>query len=381
MSILLVVIHHLALRIPLRKTALAEVLPRRVLNALSYNGYEAVLIFFVVSGFLIAHHTLQRSGSLAAINVRDFYARRFSRIVPCLLLLLAVLSGLHLLGVKDYVIDASRQSLPRALVAALGLHLNWYEGMTGYLPGGWDILWSLSIEEVFYLAFPLLCRVLRREGVLAGGLGLLALSLPFTHAALRGNDIWQEKAYLPGMAAIATGVLTAMLLQRLRRFERRGLVAASAIGLGGVLAVLCFGDLLWKGLEDGALLVLTFGTALFLLAASRLRAAGPERPGLLRSWGRLTYEIYLSHMFVVFAVVRVFRAAGSSMELGFLWYVPLLLFTWVLGAALARYFSLPAERWLRARLVAGSAPAAQGGLAGTWPESIEVEGGVIRRGG
>ena len=43
-----------ALRIPLRDTALGDVLPRRLLNALSYNGYEAVFVFFVVSGFLIA---------------------------------------------------------------------------------------------------------------------------------------------------------------------------------------------------------------------------------------------------------------------------------------------------------------------------------------
>ena len=345
-AILLVVFHHLALRIPLRKTAAAQVSPRWLLNALSYNGYEAVMVFFVASGFLIALHVLERSGRMAAVDFRDFYARRFARIAPCLILLLVALSLLHLLGVKDYVIDSARQSLPRALMSAVGLHLNWYEGQTGYLPGGWDVLWSLSIEEVFYLGFPVLCRVTRRGSVLVGVLALLAISLPFSHRAVQGNEIWQEKAYVPGMGAIAAGVLAAMLFHRMGSLKRPWLIGIA--GLAGMLAVLTAEDFLWKGLKDGTLLVLTLSTALFLLAAAQLPASSPATPGLLRSWGRLTYEVYLTHMFVVFALVRLFRASGGDLKLGFLWYLPLLVCTWLLGAAVARCFSIPMERWLRA---------------------------------
>ncbi len=84
----------------------------------------------------------------------------------------------------------------------------------GYLPGNWDVLWSLSIEEVFYIGFPLACLLTRRRWVLVPLLTLLALSMPWTHAALRGNEIWQEKAYLPDMSAIAIGVLGALLAAR-----------------------------------------------------------------------------------------------------------------------------------------------------------------------
>lgn len=52
-------------------------------------------------------------------------ARRFARIVPSVLLV-AMLSGLHLAAVRDYTIIHANQSLPRAVLAALGLHLNWY---------------------------------------------------------------------------------------------------------------------------------------------------------------------------------------------------------------------------------------------------------------
>ena len=195
LSILLVVMHHVALRIPLRDGALQAWLPRSVLGALSYNGYEAVFLFFVVSGFLIAGNAIDRWGSLAGIDLRAFYLRRVARILPCLLLLLGVLAALHLAGVPYFTIDREGQSLGRALLAVLGLHLNWYEGVTGYLPGNWDVLWSLSIEEAFYLGFPLLCLAIRRETTLLALLALLMLSLPIARAALVGNEIWQEKAW------------------------------------------------------------------------------------------------------------------------------------------------------------------------------------------
>lgn len=96
LSILLVVLHHLALRIPLKQTALADFVPRRILAALSWNGYSAVFVFFVISGFLIATHSLGRWGTLARIDARAFYLRRAARILPLLLVLLTVLSAQRL---------------------------------------------------------------------------------------------------------------------------------------------------------------------------------------------------------------------------------------------------------------------------------------------
>jgi peptidoglycan/LPS O-acetylase OafA/YrhL len=352
-SILLVVLHHIGLRIPLRKTALLDVLPRKLLSALNFNGYEAVFIFFVISGFLIAGNALRRSGSLSNIDLRAFYARRFSRIAPCLVLLVAVLSLLHLAGAPDYTIDRAGQSLPRAVVAALGFHLNWYEGMTGYLPGNWDVLWSLSIEEVFYLGFPIVCLLTRRIWVLAAMLLLLALSLPWTHAALADNEIWQEKAYLPGMAAIATGVLGALIVQRWHGVSRGITWALGIFGALGLYFVMFEGKLLWETMHDGYMLVLTAASLCLVLASAWTTGVTLRRGlGWLRSWGRLSYEIYLTHMFAVYATVRIFKATGGDMSLGFLWYVPALVFCWLLGNLVERYVSTPAERWLRARWLA-----------------------------
>jgi peptidoglycan/LPS O-acetylase OafA/YrhL len=354
LAIVLVVFNHIGLRIPLKKTALADVLPAWLLSRLNYNGYEAVFIFFVISGFLITGNALRRWGSLERIDMRAFYARRFARIVPCLLVLVGVLSVLHMLAVQDYTITRAGQSLPRAILAALGLHLNWYEGRTGYLPGNWDVLWSLSIEELFYLGFPLVCLLTRRRWVLVPLLVLLALSMPWTHAALRGNEIWQEKAYLPGMSAIAIGVLGALLAARSRTLSARATALLGWLGAIGMVAATIDGAAMWHLLHDGYMLLLALSALCLLLACEQRQRRGDWHPrralGWLRSWGRLSYEIYLTHMFVVFAMVRLFKLAGGDIRLGFLWYLLTLPLCWLLGKAVERWLSQPCERWLRSRL-------------------------------
>ncbi|TDM04925.1 MAG: hypothetical protein C4K60_21065 [Ideonella sp. MAG2] len=210
LAIVLVVVHHLALpfRLPLGPSHLGDVLPRRIINAISFNGYEAVFLFFVISGFVITHRALQQYGELAHLDWRAFYLRRAGRILPLLAVLLLVLNLFHALGVPGYVVNAPGQSVMGATASALTMSLNWYEGRTNeWLPGAWDVLWSLSIEEAFYLLFPLLCLCLPRRWLVVSLL-ILMLSAPWARAALQGQEIWQEKAYLPGMSAIACGVLT-----------------------------------------------------------------------------------------------------------------------------------------------------------------------------
>jgi peptidoglycan/LPS O-acetylase OafA/YrhL len=350
LSILLVVVHHIALRIPLKDGWLEQWLPRSLLNAFVYNGYEAVFLFFVVSGFLIAGNALERWGSLAAIDLRAFYVRRGARILPCLLLLVGVLAAFHTLGLAEFTIEGEGQSLPGAIAAVFGFYLNWYEGMTGYLPGNWDVLWSLSIEEVFYLGFPLLCLLVRKPAQLLLLLGLLALSLPMTRAALDANAIWQEKAYLPGMAAIATGVMAALLARRFAAGARaRQLLCA--FGCAGIAGNLLFGGLLWPLLGNGLVLGLTLSAGVLLFALHGDTARAPQGTRWLTSMGRLSYEIYLSHMFVVFATVALYHQLGADPFFGFLWYAPVVLLCWLLGALIAHTWSIPCDRALRRRLL------------------------------
>lgn len=80
-----------------------------------------------------------------------------------------------------------------------------------------------------------------------------------------------------------------------------------------------------------------------------------RRWGWLRAWGRLRSKVYLSQMFVVFALVRLYRLVDGDPRWGFLWYLPALPLCWLVGAAVERWLSLPCERWLRARLLRSDA--------------------------
>lgn len=362
LSILLVVIHHAAIRIPLEKGVLADWLPERFLDGIQYNGFEAVFLFFVISGFLITSNSLARWGALAAIDAKAFYRRRAARILPCLLVLVAVLSALALAGTPHYTMEQPKQTLAGAVVSTLGLHVNVYQARTGWLPAGWGVLWSLSIEEVFYLAFPVACLLLGRTRLLVPALVVLALSIPVVRAGIHHEQIWSEQNYLQGMAAIATGVLAALLVRRWPAVRPSTARWTVALGVIGLLAVWFAGSELWHVLRFGYMLVLTFSAAALVVAARWRAAAGTVARsyafGWLRSFGRLSYEVYLTHMFVVWLVVDRFTAAGGDLRTGWIWYPPILAGAWALGWVVARVVSNPLERLLlRTRASRADAPA------------------------
>jgi peptidoglycan/LPS O-acetylase OafA/YrhL len=338
LAILLVIVHHLALpfRLPLGPSLLRDYLPRRLLNALSFNGYEAVFIFFVISGFLITTRIVERDGALDRVDLRRFYRARALRILPLLLVTLAALTALALFGVKGFAPDADQQSVAGLLGSSLSFTFNWYEGRTGWAPAGWDVLWSLSIEEVFYIGFPLLCLRLPRR-LLVGLLLAWALALmPLRGLVPMADEVWWEKAYLPGMAAIAWGVLAALLARRWRPARRH----ARALALFGgfcILMVLGWGDLVHRHLFKSGMYGLVLGAGLMLLALH----AHPPAPRASLRWlarmGSLSYELYLSHMFVVLAAVELYRAVlGKEQAWTFMVYLPVLLVCVGLALALER---------------------------------------------
>ena len=342
LAILLVIVHHLALpfRLPLGPSLLGQWLPKRLLDAISFNGYEAVFIFFVISGFLIATRILEREGALERVGLRRFYAARARRILPLLVLVLTVLTLLALMRVPGFAPEAGRQTVGGLLGSALTFTFNWYEGRTGWAPAGWDVLWSLSIEEVFYIGFPLLCLALPRR-LLVPLLLVLALSLmPLRALVPVSDEVWWEKAYLPGMAALAWGVLTALLARRPPP-ARRDLRALAIFGAFCIVMVLGWSDLVHRHLYKSGLYGLCLGACL-LLYAFHAHPPAPRR-GLhwLARMGSLSYELYLSHMFIVLATVGTYRALlGEVQTWTFVVYLPVLLCCVAVARALERVTAL-----------------------------------------
>ena len=356
LAIFYVLMNHVNIRLLIAKVPYTEGLPKQLVSSLVWNGQCGVQMFFAVSGFLITSTTLRRWGSLVAIRVRDFYALRFARIAPLLLLLLLVLSGLHFTGLQDFVVKAKTGGLAGALLAALTFHVNVLEARRGYLPANWDILWSLSVEETFYFFFPLACRFLGREKLLIALFVGFVLMGPYARTVLAGDsEIWREYSYLGSMDAIALGCLTAMLVSRVQFSQR---LLRTLLGLGSLLLIfiLCFsrqadrwglGDL---GLE---MTVLATGTCLVLVVAAQTQWRAPR---LLAPWlnlGQRSYEVYLTHMFVVFAFFHVFLATGKHLAAVPVLFVAVILVAALLGQGVGRFYSEPMNRWLRARWGSG----------------------------
>ena len=352
LAILFVLMNHVNMRLRLARIPYTEGLSEQLVTSLVWNGQRGVQIFFAVSGFLITAMSLRRWGSLSRVSVRGFYLMRFARIVPLLVLLLGVLSGLHIAQVEHFVVSAKTGGLPRALLASLTFHVNVLEARRGYLPGNWDILWSLSVEEVFYLFFPVVAKLFGRGKLFVVVLlGFVALG-PFARTVFtHGNEVWKEYSYLGGMDAIALGCLTALVVTRIR-FSRNALRALWVSGVALLVFSLCFsltGDA-W-GLERTGLdmTVVAVGTCLVIAAVAQSEWKAPRIFGPLLRLGERSYEVYLTHMFVVFGAFGLFVRAGKPM-----WSVPALFIGTIvvaglLGEVTARFYSEPLNRAIRER--------------------------------
>ena len=114
----------------------------------SLPGGFGVTIFFYISGFLITRLLLEESKAHNTISLKMFYIRRFLRLYPPLLLMLVLVTS-YLLLVKHFI--------PwQELWSALFYYENYYTAVGRHSLNYYGILWSLSIEEHFYLFYPLI---------------------------------------------------------------------------------------------------------------------------------------------------------------------------------------------------------------------------------
>ncbi|MGH9687954.1 MAG: acyltransferase family protein [Candidatus Acidiferrales bacterium] len=352
LAILFVLMNHVNMRLFSAHIPYTHGMPPQLARSLFWSGQFGVQIFFVVSGFLITSIALRRWRSLDHVKVRDFYLLRFARIAPLMLLLLAVLSALHFAHWKDFVVSAKTGGLGRALFAALTVHVNVLEASRGYLPANWDVLWSLSVEEMFYLFFPLVARILGRGKLFIAVLVTFTVLGPFGRTLLaRGNPVWREYSYLGGMDAIALGCLTALLVSR-TRFSRTALRIFTAIGIALLVLILGFSAerFMWglgrKGLGET---ILALGTCLIIIAAAQTQWRSPRFLSPLLNIGQRSYEVYLTHMFVVFALFDIFLKLRKRMLLVPVLFVVAIVLAALLGDLVGRFYSEPMNRLLRAR--------------------------------
>jgi peptidoglycan/LPS O-acetylase OafA/YrhL len=381
-SILAVVLLHTWLRLyfagyDIRRPSL----PHMVARLIFFNGGNGVTVFFAISGFLITLTSLRRFGSLSAMRAPVFYRIRFARIAPLLVFIVTVLSALALAHVEGFQFSHKGAPLWRAVVSAFTFHLNWLEARFGYLPANWDVMWSLSVEEVFYLLFPVFCVALLRfrRGMIPFIAVLLALVAmgPFARTVWSTNPIWLEKSYLGGMDGIALGCLTALLTHYFATRQaglwpathRRSLLFLQIAGATVIAVIACGPDWLWKLFPTKADFygtLLAMGACLVMMASVLRQAGGHSRSpsriaAPIRWYGRHSYEVYLTHEFIVIWGVLLFaryhpntnpKPGGLALhQLSLLqmaaWIVGILVLTAPLGWLTATLFSEPMNRRLR----------------------------------
>lgn len=269
------------------------------------GGFAGVDVFFVISGFLITALMLREFELKGRISLRDFYARRAQRILPAAVVVSAAIitaAGLltSSLRVRQYAEDALWS-------AAFLENLHLIRQATDYFAetaaSPFQHFWSLSVEEQFYLVWPLLLilllRALRPGSVMLVVAMLCALSLGAS-ISLTVTD--PSEAYFSTYTRafeLGLGALLAFAALSVTRVPRW---FAWLGGLAGTAMII--GTALWMT-EDGFpgwhALVPTTGAVLLLAAGMREQVGVNRLLGVrpLRWLGDISYSLYLWHWPVI----------------------------------------------------------------------------------
>ena len=181
----------------LRGVAILAVVVHHTRQPFIDGGYLGVDLFFVLSGFLITTILVEEWTLNGAIRFRQFYLRRALRLLPALIVLLAayvVLSvTVSLVGIEQKI----PTPVGLTVLAVFFYQANWVWGFDLFDLGPLEHTWSLSVEEQYYLLWPmvlvaLLRRVHRRQRLIAlVGLGVIA-SASWRVQVWRGASSWER---------------------------------------------------------------------------------------------------------------------------------------------------------------------------------------------
>jgi len=311
------------------------------------GGFLGVEVFFVISGYLITMLLMGEHERTGTVQLGQFWKRRFRRLLPALYFMLALVA-LYITAFYAVVREQTRGDF----VAALAYVSNWYQIFVGQGYAASEAfvplrhLWSLAVEEQFYLIWPIVMVVILRRtrgGLPKVGARLMAISLgitvvmgfvfaggfvPLACTTENSNGYWHifgrcisvnDTLYLSTVTR-AGGLLLgagfamlwrpAAIMRGPLRHKGRTLDLVAAVGLAALLLLMYFMYLFDEGyynpwLFRGGFFVTGVVTLLIVAAATHRNAATGKLLGNpLFLWiGTRSYGLYLFH-WPIYEIIR-----------------------------------------------------------------------------
>jgi peptidoglycan/LPS O-acetylase OafA/YrhL len=302
-------------------------------GAIAKSGAAGVDLFFALSAFLITSILLREIEETGSISLRHFYVRRILRIWPLYFLVVG-------LGVV-LAHTAGNQRLPWYYVAGYVLFVgNWVHAVFGRPESVISPLWTVSIEEQFYLVWPVVMKLLKRRGMIVAAVVTFLLAtvsrVVFMLSGQSGGFIYYGST--ARCDSLALGILLALFAGRLPGLNRvaRGLILVA--GLATWIAAAA-----WLNEQPGPVdMRMVSGRLLVSLAAGAiLYACLHTRSRLLCgrwvvSLGKISYGLYLLHLTGIFIMLRIFHPiwgwqllAVKFMGLGMTVVLALVSYRWI----------------------------------------------------
>jgi len=291
-------------------------------------------LFLLLSAYLITELLLREKDQFGQIHLQSFYIRRILRIWPLYFLGILIAALLPL-------VDTGQSFPPKYVVAFLLLSGNLLTSLAGSPRSAMGPLWTVSLEEQFYLFWPAVISKTRRSSTLLLVSGAMFVTSELGRLLLlqygpRSEVLLWENT-VARLDPLAAGVVTAVLLRErhfnLRRPSRLGCLLAG----GGVWLIA--GHYFATNRSFALFGYPAIALGAWLIFISALGIARAPRP--LRYLGKISYGLYVFHMLALYVVTKLHGGYAHNLRDFVIWWCSGLLLTFVMAVLSYQFFEAP----------------------------------------